>query len=99
MMVLLKEVAHVSHADETADFWLQRRGTTRNLGRVSKEYDPQALGVKVTDSRILPEFLYYVLIKCRFDGYFQAVARGTLDLKHITIRDVENIPLFIPDMS
>lgn len=96
-MLLLKHVAHVRWADPSADFWVQRRGSLRNLGKVSKEYDPQAIGVTVFDDRILPEYLFYCLVKVRFDGYFQAVAKGTLDLKHITIKDVENIPIFFTE--
>tara|TARA_Y100000034_G_scaffold134617_1_gene203550 strand:- start:14162 stop:14458 length:297 start_codon:yes stop_codon:yes gene_type:complete len=98
-MLLLKHVAHVSWANPDADFWVQRRGARRNLGRCFREYDPQALAVKVLDPRISPEFLYWYVTHQRLSGYFGAVAKGSLELLHITIKDLENLPIVVPNLG
>ncbi|MBT26678.1 MAG: hypothetical protein CML60_09830 [Rhodobacteraceae bacterium] len=77
-----------------ADFWLIRKGSFREVGRPTREYHPERIGIKVDQPQIvLSDYLFYVLTALHGIGYFERRAKGTLSLKHITVNDVEQIKL------
>lgn len=77
-----------------ADFWLIRRGDEKTVGKPTKEYNPENIGVKVTRKDVLvPDYLYYVFMNLHNNGFFKNHAKGTLKLKHISIQDIKNIPV------
>lgn len=56
----LRDVATIALGLRDADFWLQR-GVGLELGRPTKTFAPQHIGIKVTRTDILlPQYLYYV---------------------------------------
>jgi hypothetical protein len=56
----LRDVATIALNLRDADFWLQR-GVGLELGRPTKTFSPQHIGIKVTRTDVLlPQYLYYV---------------------------------------
>lgn len=77
-----------------ADFWLIRKGNEKVVGKPTKEFDPERIGVKVIQTDILdPQYLYYVFMHLQESGKFIPFAHGTLKLKNISIRDIKNISI------
>ena len=75
-----------------ADFWLIRKGNEKVVGKPTKEFDPERIGVKVIQTDILdPQYLYYVFMYLQGSGKFIPFAHGTLKLKNISIRDIKSI--------
>lgn len=77
---------------EDADFWLTRRGDIKMIGKPTKTFSSENIGVKVirTDL-VLPDFLYYYFEYLQGNGLFSQLAVGTINVKHITISDIKNI--------
>jgi hypothetical protein len=79
---------------EDADFWLIRKGSETTVGKPTKEYSPEHIGVKVTATDLLvPSYLYYVFMHLHQSGKFIPMANGTLKLKNIKISDIKSIPI------
>ena len=77
-----------------ADFWLIRKGNEKVVGKPTKEFDSERIGVKVIQTDILdPQYLYYVFMHLQGSGKFIPLAHGTLKLKNISIRDIKNISI------
>ena len=94
MELKLFNIATVKTNFPNADFWLIRKGSFKEVGRPTKEYHPERIGIKVSQPQIaLSDYLYYVLMALHGVGYFERKAKGTLNLKHITVKDVEQIKL------
>ena len=75
-----------------ADFWLIRKGSETVVGKPTKEYDSERIGVKVIQTDILnPQYLYYVFMSLQQGGKFITLSHGSLRLKNISIRDIKNI--------
>lgn len=90
----LKDVARVKLGDETADFWLERRGSEDTVGRPTTEHGPHRYGVKVTArDKVDPGFLFHMVQYLWMKGYFKARAHGTTSLVNIRVDDVETIPV------
>ena len=90
----LKDVATVRTNFEDADFWIRRKGSEKTVGKPTKEFDAEYIGIRVDQTGIiLPEFLYYVFEYLHMRGDFERIAKGTLKLVHIKAEDVENIKL------
>ncbi len=90
----LSQIACVSTNFENADFWIIRRGSEKNVGRPVEEFSKYHFGVYVvTRGLVLPKWLFYKLTHIHNTGYFVPLARGTLQLKHIVLEDVEKITL------
>ena len=78
-----------------ADFWLQRKGSEQSVGKPSKEFYEENIGVKVKDEyldKVDPNYLYYYFQYLHMQGVFAPISHGTLDLKNITINDIKSIP-------
>lgn len=74
------------------DFWVVRRGTDAAVGRPTLEQPAAADGaleVRTRSPMLLGAYLYYVAVAAHAAGAYRAVAKGTLRLKHITERDVD----------
>lgn len=79
---------------EDADFWLIRKGSESTVGKPTKEYSPEHIGVKVIATDMVdPNYLYYVFMSLHQNGSFIQMAHGTLKLKNIRISDIKNIPI------
>lgn len=79
-----------------ADFWLQRKGSEKNVGTPTKKFSEDNIGVKVKEEykdRVLPEFLYYYFVNLHNQGFFQPISHGILELKNIKISDIKSIPI------
>jgi hypothetical protein len=80
-----------------ADFWLQRRGSEKTVGTVSRTFtNAEDIGIKIKPeylSVINPTHLSYVFEHFFNQGYWDAISRGTLALKNIRVSDVKEIPL------
>lgn len=74
-----------------ADFWIIRKGTQYAVGRPTKEFNKEYIGIKIISSDLLPQYLYYKMEYIYSLGYYQNIARGTTQLKNITISDISNI--------
>ena len=71
---------------ENADFWLIRKGSEKTVGKPTKVYSPEHIGVKVTATNSLdPSYLYYVFMHLHQSGKFVAMSNGTLEIKNIKI--------------
>ena len=94
MELKLFNIATVKTNFPNADFWLQRKGSFKEVGKPTREYHPERIGIQVSQPEIaLADYLYYVLMALHGVGYFERRAKGTLNLKHITVKDVEQITL------
>jgi hypothetical protein len=90
----LGQVAEVKTNFPDADFWLVRKGTEEAVGKPSKEFKEEDIGIKVTNTDVvLPDFLFYAMMHLHNQGVWRHLSKGTLRLKHISTRDVKNIPL------
>ena len=90
----LKNFCEIKEGFPDADFWLQRRGDVKTVGQPLKEYSPENIGIKVTSTDILdPKFLYYAMLHLHSQGYWRNKTRGILNLVHIKVSDVQNVPV------
>jgi len=90
----LKDVATVKTNFEDADFWIKRRGSEHMIGKPTKQFDSEHIGIKVTKTdTIIPEFLYYVFEHLYGRGEFRRLAKGSLKLVHLETSDIKNIKL------
>lgn len=90
----LKDVCEIKLNFPEADFWLIRKGSEKEVGKPTKEFSSENIGIKVIDENILvPDYLYYVMTYFHSAGYFNGISNGTLSLKNIRTEDVKNIKL------
>ena len=90
----LKQIVNLSVDNPNADFWIVRRGNARQVGRPTREYSPEHIGVTVTrPDLVLPDYLYYVFEYLANQGKIAELSHGTTGLKNIKIRDLENISI------
>ena len=88
----LKNYCSVKTNFPDADFWLQRKGDINSVGKPTKEFSQEHIGIKVEATDVFdPNYLFYVFQHLYSSGKLKAFARGTLNLQNITIRDIENI--------
>ena len=88
-MARIGRIAKVKTNFPGADFWLQKKGSARNVGKVRKEFRAQDVGIKVTSPLVLPEYLAYLLEYVHRMGGWLAYAYGTLNLKHLRVEDIK----------
>ena len=83
-----------------ADFWLQRKGSDKTVGKPKEKYDEDAMrlntaskhdiGIKVNgdiDKEHVLEYLWNTYNK----RYWEVHSQGTLNLQHIRVDDVKEI--------
>ncbi len=90
----LKHIVDLRVNDPDANFWLIRKGSANRVGRPTREFSPEHIGVTVTRSDlVIPDYLFYVFEHMANQGLFVALAHGTTNLQSISIKDLKNIPL------
>jgi len=90
----IKDLCKVKTNYPDADFWIQRKGDVDKVGKPTKEYSPSHIGIKVDNTDVLvPDFLYYVFENLYLSGAFRSQSKGILNLQHITVDDIKNIPV------
>ena len=90
----LKHIVDLSIDNPDADFWIVRRGSAKQVGRPTKEYSPEHIGVTLTrPDLVIPDYLFYVFEFLANQGASVELGEGTTNLKTIKIRDLKNIPL------
>lgn len=90
----LSDVATIKTNFQEADFWLIRRGAASQCGKPVKTFNPEHIGIKVHRTDILlPTYLYYAFMHIHNTKHWERLAKGTLSLVNIRVRDVRNIEL------
>ncbi len=90
----LKHIVDLSVDNPGADFWIVRVGSEKQVGRPTREYSPEHIGVTVTrPDLVIPDYLFYVFEYLAGQGAFAELAQGTTGLKTISVKDLKNIPL------
>jgi hypothetical protein len=90
----LGDICKLEINNQDANFWLIRKGSLSMVGKPTKEFSPEHIGVTVIDTeKLYPDFLYYYMMFMHQSGLFQRFALGTLNLKHIRIDDISKIPV------
>jgi len=88
----LRDVATVKTNFPDADFWLQRSGSVDTVGKPSRDFNPDSIGIKVTATDVLdPKYLYYVFMHLHQKGMWKQHTVGALKLVHIRTSDVANL--------
>lgn len=88
----LFNIAKVKCNFPDADFWIVRKGSELTVGKPTRVYHPQHFGVKVDKTQIIiSDYLYYALDHLHSVFYFKSLAKGTLNLKHLVLADIESI--------
>jgi hypothetical protein len=93
----LSQLAKISSTIDEADFYIRKTGSKNSIGDVVRKLpDGTArtswFGIKLNylgRKYIDPGYLYYFMMNLKNQGFW--IPRGTLDLVHITIHDIENI--------
>lgn len=83
-----------------ADFWIERKGSEDKVGKPTKSFSDEDIGIKVRDEfrdRVDPLFLYYYFMHLQQKGVFIGMSHGTLRLKHIRLSDIKSIPVSFRD--
>jgi len=77
-----------------ADFWLIRKGDKMSVGKPTKIFNPEHIGVKIINTNMSdPQYLYYVFMCLNQSGEISKLSSGTLRLQHIRITDIKNIEI------
>lgn len=92
--MILSDVCSIKTHFEGADFWIIRRGSLKTVGGVTRDFNPEHIGIKVENTSILlPDFLYYCLMNLHQQGRWESMANGSLSLVNIKVSDVRKIRL------
>lgn len=90
----LKDICEFKTNFEGADFWIKKKGGEDTIGKPTKTFSSEDIGVKVTRTDlVLPDFLFYYFLYMQSNGIFSRLANNTGNLKNISIKDIENIPV------
>ena len=89
----LSDVADVKINFPNADFWLIRKGSEKEVGKPTKDFDKEKIGIKVTSDKIDSNYLFYVLQHIHSNGFFAKEATGTLNLVNIKTSIIKDIKL------
>ena len=92
----LQDIAEIRTDFPKADFWLQRKGSEKTIGKPKKAYYAEDIGIKIRpeyQGHISPEYIYYSLEYLHRKGVFENMAVGSLALKNLRISDVKALPI------
>jgi len=96
MEFALKYLADVKTNFPEADFWLIRVHSKDTVGKPVKEFKPEYIGIKVTETDWLdPDYLFYMFQYLQQSGEFAKIATGTTNRVNINISQVGSIVLKI----
>ena len=90
----LKHIVDFSVNNPDAEFWIIRKGSETTVGKPTREFSPEHIGVTITrPDLVLPDYLYYVFEYLASQGKIAELSHGTTGLRNIRIRDLENISI------
>ena len=90
----LKDLCEVKMNMSNADFWITRRGDKKSVGKPTKDFNSENIGIKVTSTNLIdPNYLFYMMMYMHNAGMWQEKSNGTLSLVNIKIEDVKSIQL------
>lgn len=92
----LGDICNFGTQFENADFWLQRKGSEESVGKPSKNYNEENIGVQVKEEfkdKVNSDYLYYYFMFLHQKGVFGPISHGTLKLKNIRLSDIKSIPV------
>jgi hypothetical protein len=79
-----------------ADFWVIRRGSENSVGKPTREFNPESIGIKVIKTDIIdPNYLYYMLMYLHSREYFKLLSNGITKLVNIKASDISDIRINI----
>jgi hypothetical protein len=93
----LSNVADIKVNFPEADFWLTRKGTIKELGKPTKNFNKEKIGIKVTSNKIDTNYLFYMIQYLHTNSFFEKEAIGVLDLKNIRVSTIKDIQLKLND--
>lgn len=79
--------------DQDANFWIIRRGDSSKVGKPTREFNPEHIGVTVVSDTLDANYLYYMIQYLWMNGIFSKMAKGSLRLVNITVANILNIPV------
>lgn len=89
----LHHIADVKTNFPDADYYVIRKGTPDTVGKVTKEFSPEHIGVKINRTDVMnPRYHQYAMQYAHMNGYWKPKAKGALRLQHISVDDVKNMP-------
>lgn len=92
--ITIGDIAEVKVGLEDADFWIWRRTSIKNVGKPTKNYNPEHIGIKVVNTDVvLPDYLFFMIYYLYAKEEFQKIASGTLQLVSIKTSDIKRIKL------
>lgn len=92
----LEDISEIRINFPDADFWLQRKGSEKTIGKPKRDFYSENIGIKIKSEYtdlVNPEFLYYSLEYLYTQGFFEQMAVGSLALKNLRQSDIKAIPL------
>ena len=91
----IKFFADIRTNFKSADFWMIRRGGLDSVGRVTRDFYKEHIGIKIfRKDLVLPEYLYYALMHVYLRGDWKSLAKGSLLLVNLRTEDVKNLDIF-----
>lgn len=89
----LHHIADVKINFPDADYYVIRKGTPDTVGKITKEFSPEHIGVKINRTDVMdPRYHQYAMQYAHMNGYWKPKAKGALRLQHISVDDVKNMP-------
>jgi hypothetical protein len=81
--------------NEDADFWIAPFGNEKTVGKPSKKFDENYIGVKVKDYSVLdPGYAYYVFEYLSSSGLLAQLSdRTNTGVMRVRISDIKEIPI------
>jgi len=93
----ISDVADIKINFPEANFWLIRKGSIKEVGRPTKDFNKEKIGIKVTSDKIDPNYLFYMFQYLHTNSFFEKEAVGMLNLKNIRISTIKDIHLKLND--
>ena len=88
----LKHIVDFSVNNPDAYFWIIRKGGETTVGKPTREFSPEHIGITVTrPDLVLADYLYYVFEYLASQGKIAELSHGTTNLRNVRISDLENI--------
>ena len=90
----VQDVAEVRVDFPEAHFWLVRSHSRDFVGKPTKVFKPDYIGIKVTRLDLVnPDFFFLTFQVLHTKGVFALTAHGSLGLVHIRVSDVGALPI------
>ena len=93
----ISDVADIKINFPEANFWLIRKGSIKEVGKPTKDFSKENIGIKVTSNKIDPKYLFYMFQYLHTKSFFEKEAVGMLNLKNIRVSTIKDIQLKLND--